>query len=93
MVAELDKSKSKSDSLLSQMLPLSTSKSLMEGKPVEPEYFESATVFFLDVIRFTTICAKVHPLHTVALLNDIYKMFDDFIERYDAYKVESIGIF
>ncbi len=68
LISELDVSKAKSEDLLSQMLPPTISKRLMEGIPVEPQKFESATVFFLDIVGFTTICSKIDPLDTGTLL-------------------------
>ncbi|KAH6580917.1 hypothetical protein BASA50_002113 [Batrachochytrium salamandrivorans] len=91
LVSQLDISRKKADSLLSQMLPPSVSHQLLEGKHVEPQTFESATIFFLDVVGFTTLCSGVSPIETVSLLNAIYNTFDDVIQQYDAYKVETIG--
>ncbi|KAI8930117.1 adenylate and guanylate cyclase catalytic domain-containing protein [Entophlyctis helioformis] len=91
LVLELDTSRNKADDLLSQMLPPSVSRQLLEGKQVEPQSYESATIFFLDVVGFTTICSTISPMETVGLLNGIYQIFDDIIEQYDAYKVETIG--
>ena len=91
LITKLDLSKAKADGLLSQMLPIEISQKLVIGQKVEPTVFESATIFFLDVVGFTTICSKIDPLDTVALLNEVYHLLDDVIEKYDAYKVETIG--
>ncbi|KAI8930120.1 adenylate and guanylate cyclase catalytic domain-containing protein [Entophlyctis helioformis] len=91
LVTQLEVSRNKADDLLSQMLPPSVSRQLLEGKQVEPQSYESATIFFLDVVGFTTICSSISPMETVGLLNGIYQIFDDIIEQYDAYKVETIG--
>jgi PAS domain S-box-containing protein len=91
LIMNLDKSKAKANGLLSQMLPPTISKRLKEGTPVEPQFFDSATVLFLDVIDFDVICTQINPIQTVALLDSIYNVFDQIIEQYDAYKVETIG--
>lgn len=91
LILKLDDSKAKADSLLSQMMPKAISRRLKEGKLIEPELFATATVFFMDVVGFTTICSKIDPLDTVELLDSIYNLFDNVIDQYDAYKVETIG--
>ncbi|KJH44106.1 putative phage head-tail adaptor [Dictyocaulus viviparus] len=88
---ELVEEKKKSDVLLYRMLPRQVAEKLKLGKSVEPETFDSVTVFFSDVVSFTTIAAKGSPLQVVDLLNDLYTTFDSIIDEHDVYKVETIG--
>ena len=91
LVAELDIAKAKASDLLSQMLPKSVSKQLLEGSKVEPQSFACVTVFFMDVVGFDTITTQIHPLGLVTLLNELYRTVDKVIETYDVYKVETVG--
>jgi guanylate cyclase len=93
LIMQLDKAKGKSDALLSQMLPPLILKRLLAGQTIVPETFDSATVFFLDVVGFTTICSKVAPLEVVSLMNGIFQVIDAAVAQYDCYKVETIGTF
>jgi PAS domain S-box-containing protein len=88
---KLDKAKQKANNLLSQMLPTSVSKQLLDGHKVEPQQFQSATVCFLDVVGFSSITSLIEPLDTVTFLNELYKTIDHVIEKYDVYKVETVG--
>ncbi|VDO60719.1 unnamed protein product [Haemonchus placei] len=88
---QLHEEKKKADILLGKMLPRQVADRLKLGQAVEPESFDSVTVFFSDVVKFTQLAAKCTAFQVVNLLNDLYNGFDSIIEEHSVYKVESIG--
>nr|CDJ89511.1 Adenylyl cyclase class-3 4 guanylyl cyclase domain containing protein [Haemonchus contortus] len=88
---QLHEEKKKADILLGRMLPRQVADRLKLGQAVEPESFDSVTVFFSDVVKFTQLAAKCTAFQVVNLLNDLYNGFDSIIEEHSVYKVESIG--
>jgi class 3 adenylate cyclase len=43
-----------------------------ENKPVEAEFYDSVTIYFSDIVGFTTISSKLQPHEVVQMLNEIY---------------------
>ena len=65
------------------MLPRSVANQLKNKQEVEPEYFDEATIYFSDIVGFTTISAQSTPHQVVDLLNLLY--------RYDVWTTRTSG--
>ena len=49
------------------------------------------TVFFLDVQQFHQLVSHLAPLDIVLLLNELHNAYDNIVDCFDVYKIETIG--
>lgn len=90
-LATLVEEKLKTEELLYQFVPKSIASILKQGLTVEPEAFECVTVFYSDIVGFTSLSSESSPLEVVDFLGDLYLCFDETLEQYDIFKVDTIG--
>ncbi|GFR42712.1 hypothetical protein Agub_g3635, partial [Astrephomene gubernaculifera] len=90
-----------SDTLLNSMVPPHIAKQLKElrwweagpeqrAQPIA-DSFPNATVLFTDIVGFTTLSSRISAEEAMSHLNNMYTVFDEIVEKYGLYKVETIG--
>mmetsp|Transcript_62931 Transcript_62931/g.153219 ORF Transcript_62931/g.153219 Transcript_62931/m.153219 type:complete len:389 (-) Transcript_62931:854-2020(-) len=76
---------------LFDIFPKHIAEALKEGKKVEPEHHDCVTIFFSDIVGFTTISSTLDPRKIANLLDRLYQKLDALTDKYDIFKVETIG--
>mmetsp|Transcript_28762 Transcript_28762/g.81107 ORF Transcript_28762/g.81107 Transcript_28762/m.81107 type:complete len:526 (+) Transcript_28762:3905-5482(+) len=79
------------DQLLHGVFPRHIAKALKAGRKVEPESHDLVTIFFSDIVNFTKLGSSMTPLKISDMLDRLYHALDDLSEKYDVFKVETIG--
>jgi guanylate cyclase len=78
-------------SLLYEVFPKKVADALSAGRKVEPEHFSCVTIFFTDIVGFTTICHSMSVSKVSDMLDRLYLKFDDLSREHDVFKLETIG--
>ncbi|XP_059142861.1 atrial natriuretic peptide receptor 2-like [Physella acuta] len=87
----LEEEKVKYLRVLCEVIPQKYINLLVSGEKVPAESFPNVSIFFSDIVGFTTICGMVSPQEVLNFLNDLYTRFDLVLNSYQVYKVETIG--
>ena len=83
----------KSSVSLFDIFPRHIAEALRDGRSVEPEHRDCVTIFFCDIVGFTTISSELEPQKIANLLDRLYSKFDDLSNKHDIFKLETIGKF
>lgn len=76
--------------LLYKIMPTDAVKKLNRGQTVIERY-NVVTIFFSDIVGFTSMCGEMKPIQIMKMLNELYMQFDKLVEKHGVYKVETIG--
>jgi serine/threonine protein kinase/ABC-type glycerol-3-phosphate transport system substrate-binding protein len=82
---------SEEENLIHQVFPKHVAEALMQGRKVEADRVEMATMFFSDIVGFTTISSKITPEQVSEMLDRLYLKFDELSVKHDMFKIETIG--
>ncbi|XP_052704865.1 soluble guanylate cyclase 88E-like isoform X2 [Crassostrea angulata] len=85
--------RNKSEALLYSMIPRTIAERLKRGEdPVKTcEMFDQVTILFSYIVDFTDICAEASAMQIVKCINAVFTCFDAVVDKYDVFKVETLG--
>ncbi len=88
---ELRKEKEQSEHLLHNILPKSVADELKNEGITTPQHYNEASILFTDFKDFTKTSSNISPDFLVGELNDIFKAFDQIMDKYGIEKIKTIG--
>jgi class 3 adenylate cyclase len=90
-VKQRDRLARENERLLLNILPEPIADRLRAGEPLIADRFDDVTLMFADIVEFTRISATMSPQELVAVLNDVFTVFDGLVDSYGLEKVKTIG--
>jgi class 3 adenylate cyclase len=88
---ELIIEKSKSDELVSNLLPEEIAMRMKYEERLIADSYEEVTVLFADMVGFTQLSSKISPKELVDLLNVIFSSLDAIIDEHGMEKIKTMG--
>lgn len=73
------------------ILPPTIAQQLQEQPGSIAKKFDSVTILFADLVKFTELSTQVSPQELVSLLNTIVSTFDRLTEKHGLEKIKTIG--
>jgi class 3 adenylate cyclase len=86
-----DAAERRSERLLLNVLPEAIAVRLKRGEEPIADHHDEISVLFADLAGFTVRSAREAPAETVAVLNEVFSVFDDLVRRYRLEKIRTIG--
>lgn len=83
--------KQKSENLLLNVIPRAVASRLRNGEKRIADSYDECTLFFSDIVGFTSFSSKVSAAELVALLDDMVSSFDALCRKYRLEKIKTIG--
>lgn len=83
--------KSRSDSLLLNILPEEVAEELKQHGSSQARRYEEVSVLFTDFVNFTAVSGQMQPEDLIAELNTCFTAFDHILSRYGIEKIKTIG--
>ena len=71
-------------------LPKHVADRVVHGETIS-DHYDDTVVIFLDVVDFTSISDRIPPSQVIHLLDAIFNVCDEVIERHDLTKIKTIG--
>jgi guanylate cyclase len=89
-VSRIEQEKARAEDLLKRTLPAPIVLRLKRGEQIA-DHHDAVTVVFADLVGFTPLAARLPPSEVVALLDSIFRRFDELAAEHGVEKIKTIG--
>ena len=90
-VRQLETLHHENERLLLNILPEPIADRLRQGEQLIADRFEDVTLLFADIVEFTRMSSGMTPDELVSVLNTLFMVFDELVDRHGLEKVKTIG--
>ena len=90
-IADLEQEKTRSETLLLNILPRSIVSRMRDGEMVIADRIAEATILFCDLVGFTTLSQDLTADRTIDFLGRIFSAFDRLAAELGVEKIKTIG--
>lgn len=75
---------------LEEFIPSHLIKHVMRGKVIR-EHHEGVSILFSDIVGYTNMSSELDPNLMINLLNELFKAYDNLVDRHGVHKTDIIG--
>jgi adenylate cyclase len=86
-----DAAQARVETLLLNVLPEEIAQRLQTDPNAIADHFDDASILFADVVDFTPLASRLDAREVVGMLDRLFTMFDELVDRYDVEKIKTIG--
>jgi class 3 adenylate cyclase len=87
----VERANAENEQLLLNILPAPIAARLRAGERVIADRFDDVTLMFADIVDFTVLSGRLSPVDVVNVLNEVFSLFDELVDRYGLEKIKTIG--
>ena len=91
VVIFIARERKRSENILLNILPEKIAERLKKREHPIADYFENASILFIDMAGFTSFANTRNPKEVVNILNNIFTQFDILADKYGLEKIKTIG--
>ena len=79
------------EKILHNILPSKIADRILTQETFIADYFNSVSVLFMDLVGFTALSSIVPPKQLVYLLDAVFQIADEVLEKFELEKIKTIG--